>query len=78
MIMKVIIYKSNVPNDNFQNLCKETIAEKSNSYFINVESKLTAKIPSSNTKFEFYLPNITTSILSKPPNEEELKDAFLA
>ena len=66
------------PMITFQKFCKETIAEKSNSYFINVGSKQTAKIPSSNTKFESYLPNITTSILSKPPNEEELKDTFFA
>ena len=78
-IMKVIIGKSKVYNDNFPKSLnidkkeitdKKTIAEKFNSYFINVGSKLTAKIPSSNTNFESYLPNITTSILDKPLNEK--------
>ena len=57
---------------------KKTIGEKFNSYFKNVGSKLAAKIPSSNTNFESYLPNITTSILDKPLNEKEFKDAFFA
>ena len=47
-------------------------------YFINVGSKLTAKIPSSNTNFESYLPNITTSIVGKPLYEKEFSDAFFA
>ena len=45
---------------------------------MNVGSKLAGKILSSNTNFESYLPNITTSILGKPLNEKELKDAFFA
>ena len=45
-------------------------------YFINVGSKLTAKIPSSNTNFESYLSNITTSIVGKPLYEKEFSDAF--
>ena len=77
--MKVIIGKSKVYNDNFPKILnidkkeitdKKTIAEKFNSYFINVGSKLAAKIPSSNANFESYLPNITTSILDKPLNEK--------
>ena len=57
-IMKVIIGKSNVYNDNFPKSLnigkkeitgKKVIAEKFNSYFLNVGSKLAAKIPSSNT-----------------------------
>ena len=40
---------------------KKTIAKKLQSYFINVGSKLATKIPSINTKFESYLPNITTT-----------------
>ena len=59
--MKVIIGKSKVYNDNFPNILnidkkeipgKKTMAEKFNSYFINVESKLATKIPPSNTNFE--------------------------
>ena len=59
--MKVIIGKTKVYNDNFPkilNICKKeitykkTIAEKFNSYFINVGLKLTTKIPSSNTNFD--------------------------
>ena len=57
---------------------KKTIGKKFNSYFKNVGSKLAAKIPSSNTNFESYLPNITTSILNKPLNENEFEDAFFA
>ena len=41
-------------------------------------SKLATKIPPSNTNFESYLPNITTSFLEKPLKEKEFKDAFLA
>ena len=86
-IMKVIIGKSKVYNNNFPKSLnigkkgitdKKTIAEKFNSYFINMGSKLAAKIPSSNTNFETYLPNITTSILDKPLNEKEFKDTFFA
>ena len=86
-IMKIIIDKSKVCNDNFPKSLlidkkgitgKKTIAEKFNSYFISVGSKLAAKIPSSNTNFESYLPNITTSILDKPLNEKEFKDALFA
>ena len=85
--MKVIIGKSKVYNDNFPKSLnidkkeitdKKTIAEKFNSYSIRVGSKLAAKIPSSNTNFEAYLPNITTSILDKPLNEKEFKNAFVA
>ena len=85
--MKVIIGKSKVYNNNFPKSLnigkkgitnKKTIAEKFNSYFINLGSKLAAKIPSSNTNFETYLPNITTSILDKPLNEKEFKDTFFA
>ena len=57
---------------------KKTIAERFNSYFINVGSKLAAKTPSSNTNFESYLPNITTAILGKPLHEKEFQDAFFA
>ena len=73
-IMKVIIGKSKVYNDNFPKILnidkkeitdKKTIAEEFNSYFINVGSKLATKIPPSNTNFESYLPNITTSFLEK-------------
>ena len=86
-IMKVTIGKSKLYNDNFPKSIniykkeitdKKTIAEKFNSYFINVGSKLTAKIPSSNTNFESYLPNITSCILDKPSNEKEFKYAFFA
>ena len=45
---------------------------------MNVGYKLARKILSSNTNFESYLPNITTSILGKPLNEKEFKDAFFA
>ena len=45
---------------------------------MNVGYKLARKILSSNTNFESYLPNITTSILGKALNEKELKDAFFA
>ena len=63
-IIEVIIGKPNVYNDNFPKSLnigkieitgKKTIAEKLNSYFINVGSKLAAKEPSSNTNFESYL-----------------------
>ena len=37
-----------------------------------------AKIPSSNSNFESYLPNITASILEKPFKKKEFKDAFSA
>ena len=86
-IMKVIIGKSKVYNDNFPKILnidkkeitdKKTIAEKFNSYFINVGSKLATKIPPSNTNFESYLPNITTSFLEKPLKENEFKVAFFA
>ena len=40
--------------------------------------KLATKIPSSNSKFESYLPNITTSFLEKALKEKEFKDAFFA
>ena len=59
-------------------LTKKTVAEKFSSYFINVVSKLAAKIPSNNTNFQTYLPNITTSILGKPLKEKEFKDDFFA
>ena len=83
--MKVIIGKSKVYNDNFpkrlnidQNEItdKKTIAEKFNSYFVSLGSKLVAKIPPRNTNFEAYLPNITTFILDKPLEAKEFKDAF--
>ena len=86
-IMKVIIGKSKVYNDNFPKILnidkkeitdKKTIAEEFNSYFINVGPKLATKIPPSNTNFESYLPNITTSFLEKPLKEKEFKDAFFA
>ena len=86
-IMKVIIGKSKVYNDNFPKILnidkkeitdKKTIAEEFNSYFINVGTKLATKIPPSNTNFESYLPNITTSFLEKPLKEKEFKDAFFA
>ena len=63
-IIEVIIGKPDVYNDNFPKSLnigkkeitgKKTIAEKSNSYFINLGSKLAAKEPSSNTNFESYL-----------------------
>ena len=85
--MKVIIGKSKVYNYNFPKILnidkkeitdKKTIAEKFNSYFINVGSKLATKIPPSNTNFESYLPNITTSFLEKPLKENEFKVAFFA
>ena len=85
--MKVIIGKSKVYNDNFPKILnfdkkeitdKKTIAEEFNSYFINVGPKLATKIPPSNTNFESYLPNITTSFLEKPLKEKEFKDAFFA
>ena len=84
-IMKAIIDKSKVYNDNFPKILnidkkeityKKTIAEKFNSYFINVESKLATKIPPSNTNFESHLPNVTTSFLEKPLKENEFKVAF--
>ena len=77
--MKVIIGKSKVYNDitdKKQITDKETIAEKFKSYYINVRSNPATKIPSSNTNFESYLPNITTTILGKPFKEKEFKDAF--
>ena len=60
-IMKVIIGKSKVYNYNFSKILnidkkeitdKKTIAEKFNSYYINVGSKLATKISPSNTNFE--------------------------
>ena len=81
-IMKVIIGKSKVYNENFPKILnidkkeitdKKTIAEKFNSYFIDVGSKLATKIPPSNANFESYPPNITTSFLEKPFKENELK-----
>ena len=86
-IMKVIIGKSKVYNDNFPKILnidkkeitdKKTIAEEFNSYFINVGPKLVTKIPPSNTNFESYLPNITTSFLEKLLKGKEFKDAFFA
>ena len=85
--MKVIIGKCKVYNDNFPKILnidkkeitdKKTIAEKFNSYFINVGPKLATKIPPSNTNFESYVPNITTFFLEKPLKEEEFKDPFFA
>ena len=38
---------------------------------------MATKIPSSNTKFESSLPNITTSILDKPPKTERIQSCFL-
>ena len=64
-IMKVIIGNSKAYNDKFpksldidkRNIFgKKTIAEKFNSYYINVECNLATKIPSSNTSFKSYLP----------------------
>ena len=86
-IIKVIIGKSKVYNDNFPKILnidkkeiidKKIIAEEFNIYFINVGHKLATKIPPSNTNFESYLPNITTSFLEKPLKEKEFKDAFFA
>ena len=85
--MKVIIGKSKVYNENFPKILdidkkeitdKKTIAEEFNSYFINVGPKLATKISPSNTNFESYLPNITTSFLEKPLKEKEFKVAFFA
>ena len=86
-IMKVIIGKAKVYNDNFPKILsidkkeitdKKTIAEEFNSYFINVGPKLATKIPPSNTNFESYNPKITTSFLEKSLKEKEFKDAFFA
>ena len=86
-IMKVIIGKSKVYNDNFPKILnidkkettdKKTIAEEFNSYFMNVGPKLATKISPSNTNFESYLPNITTSFLEKPLKEKEFNDTFFA
>ena len=86
-VMKVIIGKSKMYNDNFPKILnidkkeitdKKTITEKFNSYFINVGSKLVTKIPPSNTSFESYLPYITTYFLEKPSKENEFKVAFFA
>ena len=85
--MKVIIGKSKVYSVNFPKTLnidkreitdKKTIAEKVNSHFIYVAPKLATKIPPSNTNFESYLPNITTSFLEKPLKENECKVAFFA
>ena len=63
--MKVIIGNSKAYNDKFpksldidkRNIFgKKTIAEKFNSYYINVGCNLATKIPSSNTSFKSYLP----------------------
>ena len=85
-IIKVIIGKSKVYNDNFLKSLnidkkeitdKKTIAEKFK-LFLSVGSKLATKIPSGNTKFESYLPYITTSILEKSLKQKEFKHAFFA
>ena len=39
-------------------------------------AKLATKIPPSNTYFESYSSNITTTLLEKPLKEKEFKDAF--
>ena len=41
-----------------------------------MESEQTTKIPSSNTNFESYLPNIAIPILEKLLKEKEFKNAF--
>ena len=85
-VMKTIIAKSKVYNDNFPKILnidkkeitdKKTIAEKFKTYFINVGSKLATKITPSNTNFESYLPNITTSFLEKPLKENKFKVSFV-
>ena len=68
-IMKSIIGKSRVQNDSFPKsliianeeiIDKKLIAEKFNSFFVNTDTNLAAKIPHDTTNFESYLPNITT------------------
>ena len=55
---------------------KKIIAEKLKLFY--KRSKLAARIPSRNTNFESYLPNIATSILVKPLEEKYFKDSFFA
>ena len=74
---KVITFQKILNIDKKEFTDKKTI-EKFNSYFINVESKLATKIPPSNTNFESYLPNITTSFLEKPLKQNESNVAFFA
>ena len=54
------------------------MAEMLNKFVINVGSNLAHKIPPSSTKFESYLPNITTPLSDDPLTEKELKDVFFA
>ena len=63
---------------NKEEITDKTIIAKafSISFFINARSNLRDKIPPSSTKFESYLPNITTALNDKPLTEKEFKDAF--
>ena len=82
--MKAVIGKFKIWNDKFPKSLdmnkeeitdKKMIAETFNKCFINACSNLADKIPPSSTKFESYLPNITTSFSDKPLSEKKFKDA---
>ena len=83
--MKSIIGKSRGQNDSFPKsliianeeiIDKKLIAEKFNSFFVNTDTNLAAKIPHGTTNFESYLPNITTIFWENCLTDEEFKNAF--
>ena len=84
-VTKTVTGKSKISNDSFRkNLDinkkeitdKKIIAETFDTFFINAVSNLADKIPSSSTKFESYILNITTALIDTPLTEKEFKDDF--
>ena len=85
--MKEIIGKSKVFHQNLPNNLKinkklitdkKTIADEFNEFFINIGSRLAAKIPPSNMNFDSHLPHVCTIFAEKSVTEEELKRAFFS
>ena len=84
-VTKTVTGKSKISNDSFRkNLDinkkditdKKIIAETFDTFFINEVSNLADKIPSSSTKFESYILNITTALIDTPLTDKEFKDDF--
>ena len=83
--MKSIIEKFRVQNDFFPKRLtivneeatgKKSIADKFNSFFVNTNTNLAAKIPHDTNNFESYLPDITTTFWGNSLTEEEFKSSF--
>ena len=86
-IMKSVTGKSRVQNDSFPKSLiianeeitdEKSIAEKFNSFFVNIGTNLSSKIPHGTTNFESYLRNITTIFRENCLTEEEFKNAFFS